>query len=218
MINKFIRDIFYIVSIIFIILFFLIKKTDAAFLQFDPGLIKIQEKTPFSVKIIIDSEEELITSADVYIIFDTNVLKLENIVPGEYFPEIVTKNIENNKFYIAGLVSNPGEYKSGRGLLATLIFNPLNFSSTKVFFYCNKDSTYDSNINKNDINASDLINCDKNNYLTIEAFNQQNQFTNTTTLPRSGEFFLTKKIYLIGGILIFAGFLIRFFTLKYKNN
>lgn len=203
-----------VVFLIFLILnmFFVNREAYAAYLIFEPEKQNVKSNAPFSIKIIVDSEEEEITSVDVYIVFDPKFLKTENIVGGDYFPEVINKAIEDNKIYIAGLVKSPGDFRTGRGLLATITFNPILKGQTKLSFYCNEGSTYDSNINninKNNVETSDIISCSKNNQVLIQIDQESQIFITPTTLPSSGSFLFTKII--AGGIFFLVGLIIRVF-------
>jgi hypothetical protein len=67
--------------------------------------------------------------------------------------------VQNNKLYISGVVDSAGSVKNGSGTLATVSFKGLKAGTTTVSFLCEDGRTDDSNVTKNDIDATDLLVC-----------------------------------------------------------
>lgn len=179
----------------FVYLFLSAVGAHAATLNFNPSSISTQQNATFTVDVIVDAGTEQITGTDVYVIYDPQYLELQTVTAGSFFPK--SDNMPSSgKLYVWGVIENQGEYKSGQGTLATLTFKTLKGGDTSVRYECNLSNTETSKILKNDINATNIINCGGNGTLLITspATGSSGTSTNTgtsttttvTTLPQSG--------------------------------
>ncbi len=112
--------------------------------------------------------------------------------------------------YIAGTIANQGEYKTGTGTVATLVFKGEAEGTTNLEFTCDLTQTETSKINQNDINASNIIDCSA---LTAHAVTVGGGGTTATTkptsLPESGVYDDMLRYTALGGVLLMAGFGLR---------
>ena len=88
--------------------------------------------------------------------YDPAYLEASSVAAGTYFPA-VTNNITAGKVSITGLIVDPGTYKTGAGVVATITFKSLKNGVTNVTFDCRADVSNSSKIIKNDVNATNVI-------------------------------------------------------------
>lgn len=197
----------------------------AASLQFDPTSANLPLNQNLEVKVIVDAGTDEITSTDAYIHYDSNLLEVVEVKNGSFFPTVTHDYSQTGKVYIAGMVEDPTTFKTGRGILATIVFKGKSNGQANLSFDCNDGSTTDSNITKKDINASDIIQCQLNNRATINvgltsysqsqtqggSSNQsQNQNSYNQQLPQSGVFDQFKSFSLVGFVFLVIGTATRF--------
>lgn len=182
-----------------------VARVEAASLGFDPESSEIEEGETFSVDVVIDAGTKQIASTDVYITYDSSIVSLQSVNNGDYFP-LVSNIPTTGKLYIAGTIANQGEYKTGTGSVATLVFKGEAEGTTKLEFTCDITQTEASKINENDINASNIIDCSA---LTSHTVTVGGDGTSTTTkptsLPKSGVYEDMMRYSALGGVLLMAG-------------
>lgn len=145
---------------------FLVKSpASAAILVLDPSTKSSPLGDNFEIKLDINTEGEQTTSADAVLIYDSNVLEVVNIQEGDgvndpFYPDVF-KNITNDEIYIGAAVRDPTEVREGQGTIALITFRGKTETATDVKFDCTPGKTSDSNISKNDKNATDIIECDR---------------------------------------------------------
>ena len=171
-----------ILSGVFIFLFPLIEFTYAATLQIDPATVTTAVDKTFEVKISVNSGGEEINGVDAFIIYDANILEAQSISDGSFFPTVLHDIKKAGRAYIAGMVDNPGTFKIGAGTIATIIFKAKKNGATTVVFDCTQGSTTDSNVVKNDLNATDIILCASNGSLKVTV-ESASTTTTTATVP-----------------------------------
>lgn len=217
------RNIVFSVAInIFIFAFLVVASTYAATLNFNPNSVNTQQDGTFSVDVTIDAGTEQVTGTDVYVIYDPQYLQLQTVTAGSFFPK--SDNMPSSgKLYVWGVIENQGEYKSGQGVVSTLTFKMLKGGNTTVSFQCNTSNAETSKILKNDINATNVINCGGNGSLLVNATgtgsgssgstNNNGGSTSTTTtvttLPQSGVYENVMGFAIPGMILLFIGVALR---------
>jgi len=187
----------------------------AATLQFDPTAVNTQTDQTFEVKVNVDAGSEEITSVDAYIIYDNNVIGVQEVRDGTFFLTVAKDTSQAGKAYIAGMVDDPATAKTGSGTIATLVFKAKTNGSTTMTFDCTAGTTTDSNITKNDLNATDIIQCDGNGRSVIKvgtggSSSETTQPTPTSTsstsqLPKTGIFDNIIKYSIPGAILLLIG-------------
>ena len=137
------------------------KGANAAFFYLEPDTQTISTNNTFDVNLKINTEGEQVTSADVVLLFDQNILEINNITPNNDFFSQNFENISAEKVYIGGAVQSSTEYKIGEDTIATITFKGKAAGSDSVRFDCTAGKTSDSNISKNDKDATDILSCDK---------------------------------------------------------
>jgi hypothetical protein len=82
---------------------------------------------------------------------------------------LVKRIFKDGEIYIAGLVDDPANSKTGSGVLATITFRGKTNGAATLAFFCKPGETAtDSNIAKNDLNATDIIQCASNGSSAIK--------------------------------------------------
>lgn len=182
-----------------------VTRVEAASLLFDPASSAIEEGETFSVDITIDAGTKQVAGTDIYITYDSSIVSLQSVTGGDYFP-LVSNIPTTDKLYISGVIANQGEYKTGTGTVATLVFKGEAEGSTTLKFTCDLTQTETSKINQNDINASNIIDCSTLTDHTVTIGGGGTSATTTpTTLPASGVYDDMVRYSTLGGVLLFAG-------------
>lgn len=132
--------------------------TKAATLEFAPATGSYTTNTPFNVEIKVDTDSQDTQSTDAVIEFDTAFLSVENVTYGSFYPTVL-HSIQDNKLYISGVVDDAASVKNGTGTLATVSFKGLKAGTATLRFLCETGRTDDSNVSKNDTDATDLLVC-----------------------------------------------------------
>lgn len=143
---------------------------EAASLKFDPSNINATKGVPFEVKVNVEIGSEQVTSVDVFITYDASMFDLGStpVTTGGFFPQIANVTNQPGKLYIAGLVVEAGQYRTGTGTVAIINFKPKTTGTSTMSFDCAAGVSGDSNIVKNDTNSTDIINCAENNTVKVE--------------------------------------------------
>lgn len=141
-------------------------EVDAAVLKFNKTTVNVNTDETFQVEAMIDSGTQPTTSTDAYVLYDSTVLEAQSVSLGSFFPTM-TKNITTGKIYIAGLVDDPATFKTGSGTLATITFKALKNGSDTLRFDCDLSKNVTSKIIKNDINATNIIECAGNGAVAV---------------------------------------------------
>ncbi|OGK21538.1 hypothetical protein A3C23_04850 [Candidatus Roizmanbacteria bacterium RIFCSPHIGHO2_02_FULL_37_13b] len=136
----------------------------AGFLEFSKPIINVKVGEQFTIDVNIDAESDQVLSTDVRVIYDPKLLQIVDIKAGNYFPSAPKLDFsQSGKIYIAALVENPGDYQSGAGTVATITVKALANGTGTLTFVCeDRQTAQDSNIAKNDLNATDVIACSQN--------------------------------------------------------
>ncbi len=204
----------------FVFFFFrFVVSASAATLNFNPTSITTQQDGTFSVDIVVDAGTEQVTGTDIYLLYDPQYLGLQTVTAGSFFPK--SDNIPSSgKLYVWGVIENQGEYKSGQGVVSTLTFKTLKGGNTSISFDCNLSNTETSKILKNDINATNIINCGGNGTLLVNATGTSttgatgttstSTTTTVTTLPQSGIYENVTKFAIPGMLFLLVGIALRF--------
>lgn len=189
----------------------------AGSLQFDPTSVNTQAGQTFEVKINVDAGSDEITSVDAYVLYDANLLEASSVTEGSFFNTVTYNLSQSGKIYIAGMVDDPASPKTGSGSLATIVFKAKGEGSATLTFDCSPGSTTDSNITKNDLNATDIIECDSNGKSVITVgtetgnsgqSNPSPTSTNSSSssqLPKTGIVDNLVKYSIPGAILLLIG-------------
>jgi len=185
----------------------------AASLEFDSASSEIEVDETFTVTVDINAGTDQIAGTDIYVSYDDDLLDLQSVTGVDYFP-IVGNTPESSRLYIYGVVANQGEYKTGTGSVATLVFKGVAEGETDLTFDCDLSKTDTSKIAKNDINASNIIDCSQLEVHAVtigEGSASESTSTKKTTssLPESGAYDKVVQYALLGGILLLLGAALR---------
>lgn len=172
------------VSLSFFLLLPLMFSVYSASLRFNPVSSTLAIGSTVSFDVVVDTGGENVTSADAFILYDSSAVQIVSVTEGTFFPSVTYNTDTVGKVYIAGVVTSAATYKNGQGVLTSVTVKGLQNKTVTLRFDCTQGSTIDSNIAKNDVNATDIIVCSENNSyeLTIGSGSPTNQ----TVTPQSG--------------------------------
>lgn len=223
-------------ALVALVFAFSANAVSAATLKFDPTSITATNGNTFEVDIIVDAGSDQIAGTDAYIQYDNTLVEPSEVVPGTFFP-VVSNSTTSEQVYINGVVTDPTDFKTGSGILATVTFRMLSDGDGTLSFYCDTSQPNTSKIVKNDVNATNVIEC---NALTLFSINggdvpaqvatatpaptalpatggstggvkESAQQVTTTTLPESGVFENVIGFAVPGALLLAAGVILKLF-------
>lgn len=210
------------IFLLFFFLFFLplITVVQAAALNFDKTTVSVGNDKTFQVAVTVDPGSDALSSVDAYVTFNSDILIVTEVTAGSLFPTVSHDESTSGKVYIAGMVNDPASSITTSGTLATITFQTAKTGTGTVSlsFDCNT-----SKIIKNDINASNLINCSQNGTVAVKIGDcPQNSTGGTpstdpncitqppTQLPKTGILDNVIKFAIPGMILLFMGGILKF--------
>lgn len=155
----------------------------AASLRFDKTTNSATAGSTFQVQVIVDPGAEQITSVDAWIVYDKNALTVSGVSDGSYFPTVLNDTSTAGKVYVAGLVNDPTQYKTGVGTVATITFTATGTGTTNITYQCNLSASETSKVIKNDINSSNIIVCSSNGQQSVTITTGSGGNTSPTTIP-----------------------------------
>ncbi len=201
----------------------------AAVLKYNPLTTTTGVGNTISVEVKVDSTADQIAGTGAVVIFDSSFLEFQSVSAGTHFP-IVTNTMAGGKLEITAVVDNSSQYKTGEGTVATVTFKALKAGTTTLTYYCDLTKNDTSKIAKNDINATNIIECSANgtHTVTIGATGTGTGGTGTGTtggtsggtgttyspsqLPQSGAYDNVFKFAIPGVILLVFGAAMRMFV------
>ena len=203
--------------ILFLIFFGLLlpgyfASVEAASLKFDKTTVSAANGSTFQVAVTVDPGGDSLSSPDVYVTFDSTLLKANSVTAGTLFPNVSNDISVSGKIYIAGMVNDLANSISTTGTLATITFQGLKDGTGTLAFDCGS-----SKIIKNDFNATNVMTCSSNgtSAVTIGAGGsnptQATSNNNPTQLPESGIFDNVVRFAIPGIILLLLGSVFRLF-------
>lgn len=187
----------------------------AANLGFSPTQTEVQPDSTFQVDVTVDPGTQQIQGTDMFITYDPDFLELSSVSAGSYFPS-VSNTPSTGSLYIAGFITDPGDYKTGTGTVATVTFKALKEGTTTLTYACDLsqgDST--SKVVQNDPNTPNIIDCAANEDHTVvisadaPASPDGSTTGGTTQLPQSGVYEDMVRFATMGGILLVMGISLR---------
>lgn len=143
-----------------VILFLAVPKAHAATIQFLPTTGTFSVDSKFDVQINVDTEAVDTTSTDAVINFDNSLLSVDSVSYGSFYSTVLHSQ-ESGKLFISGMVSSPEQTVNGTGTLATVSFKVLTSGTAELSFACTDGKTDDSNVTKNDLDSTDVIDCNR---------------------------------------------------------
>lgn len=205
---------------LFIPFFLFANSVEAAFLKFDQTAATVSNGATYQAQVVLDAGTDQVTSTDVWVIYDSTLLEAQTVTAGTFFPT-VTNNISPGKVYIAGLIVDPGTYKTGTGTVATITFRALKNGTGTLTYDCRTEVSNSSKIIKNDVNATNIIVCSQNGTQTVTVGASSGVPTSTpavlgsaptavpTALPQSGVMDNFNKLIGPGLVLFLFGVILR---------
>lgn len=148
-----------ILSLIFV--FFCLpvfSQVQAAVLLLNPTTAQVQAGQTFTIEVNVDAKTDTIAGVEAYVVYDATLIEPQSVSAGTFFP-IVTNNITTGKVNITGVVENSSQYKSGTGTIASITFRGIKNGTGVLRFDCDLARSDASKIVKNDLNATNLIEC-----------------------------------------------------------
>ena len=182
-------------------------QVSAASLKFDKTTVSTTNGGAFEIAVTVEPGGDNLNSTDVYVTFDSALLKASNVAAGSLFPTVTNDTSTSGRVYIAGMVNDPASSISTTGTLATITFQALKDGSATLSFDCSS-----SKIIKNDLNATNVITCSSNNSAAVTIGSGAAAPTKTPNqLPESGVFDNVIKFAIPGIILLLLGSAFRLF-------
>ena len=135
----------------------------AGTMSLDPASASTPVGQTITVKVLINTGTDSATSADVVLKFNSQILSVSSITNGingenGFFPDFF-QNVSGDEIYIGSAVINPTDSRTGSGTLATIVFSGKSQGISDLTFDCTSGKTSDTNISKNDKNATDIVDC-----------------------------------------------------------
>lgn len=143
--------------------FFVADISYAADLLLYPQNTTVSVNDEVEVTFTINTRGEYVTSSDVILSFDESMLNVVNVgttIVG--LPPFFPRNfhyITPNQVYFGGSVLDLLDSRTGQGVIGTIRFKALRPGIAAIRFVCNPGRTDDTNITKNDSNATDIVEC-----------------------------------------------------------
>ena len=193
---------FKIVTFLFLLLIIvpIFNSIYAATLKFDKATVSLSNGETFQIAVLVDPTGDSLNSVDSYVVYDSTVLKATTVTAGTLFPTVTyDQSSTPGKVYIAGLVNDPVNSISTSGTLATVTFQAIKDGTIALSFDCNS-----SKIIKNDINASNVINCSQNGTSAVTVGLSATPVP-PKQLPKTGILENVVKFAMPGAILLILG-------------
>ncbi len=151
---------------------------------FEPSGTSVKKGETFELKLNVDPGAEQVAGADIYLNYDSELLTLESVTAGSYFP-LVNNQPTTGRLYITAVVERQGDSKTGTGTIATVTFRANEAGSANIVFDCNPEKTDTSRLIKNDINATNILNCSalKAHTVTITSQSEPSPTPTTDDVP-----------------------------------
>lgn len=178
-------SVFLVLALIVLVITPPLHAVSAAFLQFEPSTVNTSVGQTFEAKINVTTGSDQIAAVDIYISYDQDLMELQAVNNGQFFPTVHENTSQAGKIYIYGGVNDLSKSEIGTGTVARLNFKSKKVGNTDLTFDCIAGSTTDSNIIKNDQNASDVIQCSNNGKLTLNVVSSSDP--TSTPVPTSGQ-------------------------------
>jgi len=115
------------------------KAAPATTLSFSPSTVMTGINETFTLEIRVDTGENKISAAEIYVSFDPTKLECQQISAGTFLPVVLISGTIDSTNGIASITlgSSPTEPKQGTGTLAIMSFKALNSGDTNVSFGLN---------------------------------------------------------------------------------
>lgn len=188
------------------------QQVSAASFTYDKTTVTVGVNETFSVTVNVNAGTDQTNSGQVYLLYDATLLQAQSVTAGSFFP-VVSNNITSGKVFIVGYVDGSSStlYKTGSGVLATVVFKGLKNGTGTLTIDCRSGVSDSSQIIKyNDANATNLITCSENNSVAVAVgTGASGGESKGGTLPQSGIMDHFNQMAVIGLGLAMFGVMIR---------
>lgn len=146
----------------------LAQTANAASLDFDPTSVTANVDGTFSVKVTIDTGSEKSPSSTVIVSYDSEIIEPVSAVNGTFFADSTDDEDTSGRVSFFGFNNDPEAAKSGKGTVATITFKGVKEGTSKLEFICDSSNSSDtSTIEKDDIDATNIISCGQNGTASV---------------------------------------------------
>ncbi len=204
---------------------FIATSAQAASIGFDQGTVTVAVGSTFNLGVTVDAVSDQITSTDMWVLYDPAFLEAQSASASSYFPA-VTSTISSGKVYVAGLVTDPGTYKTGSGTVAIITFKGLKNGKITLAYDCRTDVSNSSKVIKNAVDPTNIIVCSSNGTSVVTIGSGVGSVVpttagvvpttvyrppaaNPTALPQSGIADKMPQLLLVGSIFMVVGIVMR---------
>ncbi|MEX1052717.1 MAG: cohesin domain-containing protein [Patescibacteria group bacterium] len=155
------------IALTFISSFFLQSLTFAqssgtATMSFNPESQTANVNDNVNVDTLVNAGSENILSVDAYIEYDSSMLEFVSVEDGDFFPIVTSEDISPGRLYIGAYVDDPATSKTGTGTYANVTFRALKEGTTIVEYFCDPSVNETSEVIRDDIDATNIIDCSGN--------------------------------------------------------
>lgn len=104
-------------------------------IMIDPNVASLKVNEEGMVDIYINTSGEEVTAVDMRLSFDSNLVQIDDISPGDFFenPNVLQEEIQNGGGKIIFIIGGP-EGKTGEGKLATIKIRPVKKGNFDLIF------------------------------------------------------------------------------------
>lgn len=102
----------------------LVKEVATSILSFSPQIATLKSGEEFKVKVVVDSQENILSGAELYILYHFDDLEAKTVKPGTFFenPNVLLKEIDQEKGEISFALGSFSPKKGKKDVLAEIIF------------------------------------------------------------------------------------------------
>jgi hypothetical protein len=180
---------FVLCALLYIAVAGMVSSVSAATLRFDPTSFTGAEGDTFDVDVLVSPGSDQISAVDVYVNFDSSIVSATDVQTTDLFDNI-NQSVDTNQVYLNGIFTSGDKYIDEEGILATITFQLNSANPGTLQFYCDKTRNNSSKIVKNDVNATNVIECENLTLFSISggttAPGGSSSGPTPTTLPASG--------------------------------
>ncbi len=101
-------------------------------LSFQPSSTNADANSEFSMDVFVDAHENQITSVNLALNYDPNILELKSITPKQFLPKLLVEPVIQPGSAVVSLGTDGNSGISGSGILASLNFKAIVPSSTTI--------------------------------------------------------------------------------------
>lgn len=117
----------------------------ASTLLLNPPFSNVKQGDDLKLDVVLNGQDEMVDGVDAVLTYDVNVLSVKSIKEGAFFAAYPAKKDDGGQIRITALAPKEGVKIFGDIVVASIDFEVLDTSQTKVDIVYEKDSTKDSN-------------------------------------------------------------------------